>query len=511
MSLSDFKAKPWTKMHECYSESALTMTPAPEYASSEVLLASLYRTIGFDNVSEAKVPGFGRELERRLRAGKGPSGTVVSPDTWNSVVHWVLESPVRPGQSAKRSLQMSPVVPEATRYSGSARLAGSPWKPGHLVQRMVWLGAKDSASASALWDRLFRSLDVGDEDDAWARWLEQEFVAWQPRDSARFSPVPVDPREAEKLLALGQLSLAYPARQFVHDLDATIAAKDCMTRMQWTSMLEALIRIASVSHVLWLCDVHYRLWRHLREVLFSGQPAAGELEMNALAFPRPPSYLAYGQAALRSVKAHAEGYLQARLGINLILWSLSQLQTGTNEPLSTPAAYARLASLASEHRESLLAAGLAKNLSDLQDQEAMTLSCSKTGIGSNIHEFARHALGQRLTLNNVLKGYDQGYVLRKKGDYNGAPWIVSLGPVLIITLVHCCLYESGGPRSVYRLCEHLAAYGVAVDPKDIAASELGHNLRMLGLVLDSPDAETGMLMLPPFPRTSRMMRGGGSK
>jgi hypothetical protein len=39
-----------------------------------------------------------------------------------------------------------------------------------------------------------------------------------------------------------------------------------------------------------------------------------------------------------------------------------------------------------------------------------------------------------------------------------------------------------------------------VDPKDIGASELGQNLRMLGLVLDSPDAESGMLILPPFPR-----------
>ena len=147
----------------------------------------------------------------------------------------------------------------------------------------------------------------------------------------------------------------------------------------------------------------------------------------------------------------------------------------------------------------------------MQDQEATTLSCSKTGIGLNIHEFARHALGQRMTLNSVLKGYDQGYVLIKRGEYNAAPWVVSLGPVLVITLVHCCLYKSGGPRSVHRLCEHLAAYGVAVDPKDITSSELGQNLRMLGLVLDSPDAESGMLMLPPFPGASVGIRGSASE
>lgn len=501
MSLDDFKARPWTRMHQDYSGSLLTMTPAPEYASSEVLLASLYRTAGLEGVSEAKVPGLGRELERKLRAGRQQAGAVVSPDTWNTVVHWILESPARPGQSARRSLQMSPVVPEATRYSGSARLAGNPWRPGHLIQRMVWLGSRDDASASALWERLFQALQVGEGDDVWSRWLEQEFGAWRPTGTVPFSPVPVDQQEVDGLLALGQLQLSYPARQFVHDLDATIASKGAMTRMQWTSMLESLVRLASVSHVLWLCDVHYRLWRHLHDVIFFGKAPAGQQEMQLLAFPHPPTYLAYGQAALRNVKASAEGYLQARLGINLVLWSLSRLQAGSAGVLSTPTAFAGLASLASQYREGLLAAGLGKDLAELQDQEATTLSCSKTGIGSNIHEFARHALGQRQTLNNVLKGYDQGYVLRKRGDYNGAPWVVSLGPVLVIALVHCCLYQSGGPRSVHRLCEHLAAYGVAVDAKGIATSELGLNLRMLGLVLDSPDAESGMLMLPPFPRS----------
>lgn len=502
MSLEAFKARPWGKMHDAYAKSAFTMSPAPEYASSEVLLASLYRTIGFEGLSEAKVPPAGRELEGRIRAGRRPEGTVLSADAWNTVVHWVLESPKLPNQSAKRFLQMSPVVPEAARYSGSARLAGSPWRPGQLIQRMVWLGARDSQQAAALWERLFRSLDVTEDDDAWARWLEQEFRAWQPGEAADFAPAPAGQEDVEAFPAAERACLAYPARQFVRDLEATIAAKGSMTRRQWTSMLEALIRLACASHVVWLCDFHYRLWRHLQDVVFAAEQPASTLDaMREVAFPRSLGYFAYGQAALRPVRAHAEGYLQARLGINLVLWGLDELGVGPLPVLSSPEAFARLTCLASTHRDALLARGIGTELADLRDREAATLSCSK-GIGSNIHEFARHALGKRLTLNNVLKGYDQGYVLRKKGEHNGAPWVVSLGPALVIALVHCCLYQGGGPRSVNRLCEHLAAYGVAVDPKAIGASELGQNLRMLGLVLDSPDAESGMLLLPPFPRAA---------
>ena len=72
--------------------------------------------------------------------------------------------------------------------------------------------------------------------------------------------------------------------------------------------------------------------------------------------------------------------------------------------------------------------------------------------------------------------------------------------------MHCALAGMGGPRSIHRLGQHLAAYGIAVDRYDIARNDLGHQLRMLGLVLDSPDAESGMLLLPPFATTKAMSK-----
>ncbi len=67
MSLADFKQTPWSKSHPGYQRSALAISPAPEYASSEVLLASLYRTIGFASASEGSVPQAGRDLDRRIQ------------------------------------------------------------------------------------------------------------------------------------------------------------------------------------------------------------------------------------------------------------------------------------------------------------------------------------------------------------------------------------------------------------------------------------------------------------
>ncbi|CAA7614217.1 hypothetical protein MTBLM5_130002 [Magnetospirillum sp. LM-5] len=38
MSLAEFKTSPWAKSHLGYSGSTLSLTPAPEYANSEVLV-----------------------------------------------------------------------------------------------------------------------------------------------------------------------------------------------------------------------------------------------------------------------------------------------------------------------------------------------------------------------------------------------------------------------------------------------------------------------------------------
>jgi hypothetical protein len=141
--------------------------------------------------------------------------------------------------------------------------------------------------------------------------------------------------------------------------------------------------------------------------------------------------------------------------------------------------------------------GIISELAQLRDTQARTIACKK-GIGSNIAEFCRYTLGQRQTADLNLRGYDQGYQLKKRAEYASAPWVVSLGPVAVLALVHCCLAEAAGPRSIQRLSEHLAWYGLNVDVDDIAKSDLGRTLRMLGLVLDSPDAESGMLLIPPF-------------
>jgi hypothetical protein len=494
MSLDQFADEPWKNSHPSYEQSVFNIRPAPEFATAEVIVASLYRAIGFKDVTEKGVPGAGREFDKLAQRAKPPAGLTprVSPDTWRTIIHGVLESPKQQNQSAKRFLQLSPVVPDTARYSGSARLTGNSWNPGVLVQRMIRIGTASEEDASSIWRALYNALSVGPTDDVWARWLQEEFQRWS---KAGATWARQELTETAHLPPADWARLTFPAKQFVRDLAAIVRAKGCMTRRQWVSLLEAVLRLGAVAHVLWLCDVNDRCWRALRHTIL-GEQLPGLEDIGEALIAGRRGYLIYGTPAVPDIRDFSTRYLNARLGINLLLWHLEAAGVGVR-PLNASVDIGGLIDLVRAKAGMLRAADVLGQFGTLQDEYSRTIACKK-GIGSNLVEFGRHTLGQRVTANDSQRGYDQGYVLRKKGDYSTAPWIVSLGPVALLALVHCCLSEVSGPRSVQRLAEHLGLYGIDVDRDDLTRSDLGRQLRMLGLVLDSPDAESGMLLVPPF-------------
>lgn len=497
MTTKEFLDSPWGNSHPLFDSALFSIHRAPEFSTGEVVLSSLYRASGFKDVPESKVKGFGEALSKaadKARKKEGKQGEI-QPDTWRTVLDRIVQSPKVAKQSSKRFMSLSPVVPDAALYSGAARLAGNPWNPGQLVKRIIQLGATSDADAARSWKSLHEALGVGDNDDVWARWLQEQFEqrrvgvdGWQPTDMPALGMFPASDR----------LGIQYPAKQLVADLDGIIAAKAAMTRRQWISLLEAVLRIGSVSHVLWVCDVNDRVWRLARGIIENEAASVpttdAEVASHLLAVQK--RMLSFGHPAIPTMRDLASKYLSARLGLNCVLWALAGLGVTVGKLDSAAGIRAFLHALAT-HRDALLGAGVMSCYHQLQDKEVRTIACKK-GVGSNLMEFAQYTLGQRQTLDETLRGYDQGYFLRKRGEARNSPWVLALGPASVLAMAHCCLHEVNGPRSVQRLARHLSSYGIEFDLHGLNDSDLGRQLRMLGLVLDSPDAESGMLLVPPF-------------
>lgn len=267
--------------------------------------------------------------------------------------------------------------------------------------------------------------------------------------------------------------------------EGTIAAKASMTRRQWVSLLEAVLRIGTASHVLWLCDVNDRIWGIVRDFIKDGaRPLPiSESDVATRILTVRGRMLSFGHPAVPTLRDYASKYLLARLGLNLTLWALADSGVQVRG-LDSIGGILTFFHAVHEHRHELQSANIIDSHLDLQDREGRTITCKK-GVGANLVEFTQYTLGQRQTMDGTLRGYDQGYFLRKRGGARNSPWILALGPAAVLAMAHCCLHEVNGPRSVQRLAKHLGQYGIEFDLHGLNDSDLGRQLRMLGLVLDT--------------------------
>lgn len=506
MTPDEFLQNPWKEAsaHPLYKESFFNMRPAPEYASGEVLLASLYRNVGFsETVSEGKVPANGREFVKRLDRGRrlgSESDTGLGVDTFKSLLYGALSSPKQPNQTARRFLQLCPLVPDAAIYSLSARLSANSWNPGELIARLIAFGESDQTRVEEHWRNLFHQLSIGADDDVWAKFLAREFQAWRTDELQNAWQPPTAAGSWRVINEWHRGSAQIPAQQFVRDMDHTLSLKPRLTRRQWISLIESVIRLGTASHILWLCRVGKEFSNAIENVLNGNAPAT-ESELRTQFSVKTP-FWSYGKAAGHTIKAGARDFVMSRLRINLALWHLEAYgraaEVRARSISSIPSIASFLSDLATT-RGQFPAEAFRQNLLKAVDENPRVVA-GKDGIGSNIAEFLRHVLGQRQTSEPGMDSYDQGYYLRKRGSYMSAPWIVSLGPVSVLMLVHCCTHLARGPRTVEDFCRHVANYGIEIRAQDVPSNDLGQTLRNLGLVLDSPDAEGGMVLVSPFKR-----------
>ena len=104
-SLEQFELDPWKQqqLHRVYERSFLHISPSPETVTGEILLASLYRNVGFKGDASEQVWKLGRPFNNRLEKGKRPEGkestTGIRTNLWKSIVKRAI---------ATQSLQANP-------------------------------------------------------------------------------------------------------------------------------------------------------------------------------------------------------------------------------------------------------------------------------------------------------------------------------------------------------------------------------------------------------------------
>lgn len=502
--LSDFLKKPFASeaVHAAYGGSFLHMRPAPEVANGEVVLASLYRAVGFKNVSERQVPVNGRKLEKSLSPQK-PSETdrLVSSEHLSSsdflhLISNLISSPKLHNQSGKRFLQINPLVPDAALYSLSARLAGNSWNPGALVETIVCTGNTSANSASELWKKIYSALSIDDSDDPWAQILQKEFETKRPKQLSPDWSEPEGFSDSEpRIRSLYGLNFMTPAHCFCRDLETILDLKEFVTRRQWTSMLESVLRLGTASHTLWVCDANRKCLRIIEDSIQNKRVYSADEIEEILSISQ---FWSLGQPTSSVIEEYSREFLLGRVGINLLFYLMEQhgLEIGS-DALSNSVKISELTYDISNINNEVIFDTYSQMLAEITEENHRAFAC-KNGITKNILEFVQHVLRRRETGERGMESYDQGYFVKRRGSGKRGVWITGLGPVALISLVHSSLANASGDKNIADFVAHLMGYGFQTSVPELMQDATGKSLRNLGLILDSPDAEGGMVLNRPF-------------
>lgn len=496
----------------------MLFTTAPEWSTGEVLLASAYRRL---------VLGIS---ERFVDLGNIATMPTLMPEEVGGEPLWSalllqrdgIASPLKHGQSSPTATrQLMPIVPATARIAGVlGKRPRSRWNPSSLLLEAIGAGGGE-ADGNSLLMSLGQALEVTDKDDLFARFVEEaleagmESIAPRPQDDPAYTEVRLTEAQLSAFRQMPNAQKKSPAERFFHDLPAVLNAKCKLTRRQWTVLLEAILRLGLGMHVLWTCRANVLVWELALSAASGTQPpGTNELrrriwESHDEAHP----LLELGSDALPLIKNLIERYAYARTGLNLLLCRLEengkpilsdqiigyQLAQGTNAPTGL---YEFLSHI-HEHRTIIdkidankwLRVQVARLFDERSDMRA--LAQRKSGYTRNLFEFARHSLGQVRTKDPDQRCYDLSYMFAYTDDRK--PLLVHPGPAMLLCIVHACCSESSDiPVSLDDLRRHLGEYGLRVPAGELIHGRTGQDLAMLGLVVDSPDAAGGRLLVRPL-------------
>jgi hypothetical protein len=511
MSITEFETNPTHKTtgHEKYANSFFALQTMPENATSDALLGSLQRRLGLAVMKEGEVASCGSELLRRIESQRSaPSGALLDPGSLRNVLLSHLDSPASPNQAAARSLTLVPLVPELANYTAAVRLRGSPWNPGQLASEVIWCGSRSPEHAQEIWEMVHSAFLIAEDDDAWARFVNAEIVAWRTnrvseqvrsRGVCVSSPAPLVTSTDGRLAPMGlENNVNIPARQFVLDLQRVIALRRRLTRREWIAYLESLLRLGLVTHTQWLCRVHSVVWQEVEDALRGRWNPEG-LEARLRGSLHRPLWN-IGELYSAHSTTLARQYLIARYGLNLTLFSVEQVNPEGIANLQVPTNFSNLVSfvkrLAELCTETQIGNTIHNHLTTMLENKPQVTSC-RSGLTNNLREFWLYALAKRQVRLRADIEYDQGAWCQKRGG-SRAPWVVQPGPLALCLAAHCCSDERGIGATVKDLQEYLMRYGVGSKQIDFIRGSLAERMRGLGIVVDSPDAEGGMGILDPL-------------
>ena len=501
----------------------------PEYLPSEMLIAACYRALGLEGLRDNWISLNGKALTKLFAQKHGvESLPFVAQEVWR-ILKDVLLSPEDPKQKRAQKYSdfffLAPIVPSTAYFSNPVRLnrnpnavGGTPWNVELLFKALVAYSSNDKVDAGDLWDMLFHQMSVenGPSEDYFARIAEDvlrscatAIVTDDPSVEVRFPPwmkrqnsIYMDGKfliDENDRLVFSEIS---PLDEIRDGLRLVLRQKPRFSRWQWMTMLDAQMRMSVVALILWLLDLHHVVDLAIVKYVIEGADIPlvdGQEFFKSFYLENHVEHVfCYGEGFAKAQKLVVTRYAREHLGLAFFLSLTKQIDESVFKKINWSSTEGFVDSLrllqklyASANYKDLYEKGVVEML----DEKNEDLNPKKSRL-KHILEFFT-VLRQKAVVDSQsdFMRYDQSYLVRKKGSYSSAPFVVDMGSMACFTIVSCCAKK----RRVFPLKElytYLARYYISV--RDAHVDQFVSHLKGLGLTMDSPDAGDGLMVCNPF-------------
>ena len=502
----------WNGQYDGLRESNAFFRPMriPEQCSGEMLSAELQREFCFKQLDDAFIQNTGSHLLKELRKSNNEDAK------WFShFLETVARYPTPSRQAAKHDIAYTiPFIPSIALFSTPRRITkrnegdsneqDRSWKPGAFLKECLSY-CVPSNEIDDFFMAIQRSLLVSEEDDLFARFISQKTnealqeylsISLEQYFDADAYKMPENKKCFMPQNIRDRIKTA-PFKRFADDIKAVLSVKAQLSRCQFMAMLESLIRLGTSSHVIWMCNINQRIERKIFDLFRQDRSTYTEEDLfEALNMPSKGIF-SYGMKFLAKMKDFFKNYEYSTKRLSFLLfklkeettlpsfiydWSSTQSFVTSINEINT---YMKMNPAFLDSYDS----DFSRHYNESIKKYTLKVDCQAT----HLLRFVQTTLLQNNQPDNErYSRYDQSYLLRHRTHSNRSSIILNAGAVTLMTLVHCCSYRSG-TILLSNLIDALLMYGISI-PQGETEIMFKNQLRELGLTIDSPDAESGMVL-----------------
>lgn len=469
-----------------------------------ILISSLYRNLELVSSNEKNCNNNAQLLYSALN-NSAQIGKLFTNDELVKLFNTSLCVPTSESQLKQKKFWISPLVPEIGNYGLAARNVGNPWNPGAFFLEILANYASNIEVFIEIIKGLIYTLEVDIKDnDIWSICIKNELdtisenlkiEAAKPFDEVKFRDFYNKKSRPQKKL----LHISIFSKNTITDIQNIIKLKDSLTRQKWIGFFEGFIRITMFNHIIYTLNLSKSYFDLVKDKLNQGSTNIDRsdfIKFINLEYNLKDIRIKVGTARKEYIRSHVESFAYYNYLISNIF---------------TAAGYNKFLDFESEEKfievtENILK--YFKNVNELSEFKVKFQNDNELDLSKLTEDFSsfkniKESLGYLCTRKSSSKEKyisDVNFLFDKNGSNINSPYFLKISSGLISTLTSLIFLRKGDSNSFISGLEFingLNEYNIQLSINDISTGNIKDTMLSLGIVIDCPDTEGGVLIIKP--------------